>query len=322
MEKQTVKVAARCAKDWVEHLDKSKKRLQAFHHLLKEMSRQVLDSDAAESDFTLTDLVDRPEQAESNTAHGKAFSSFEKKLAAFSDALREFAIDNDFEFIPAVTIDKSQRNNVAHFSGVAAAQEGIRAAKDIPVGAIRYTFDEKLQLWRIFGFLSGMRLRLWPFVLSMIAIFALALGYLVLAAFLLLLVLDKPSVFAVLGVFASLFVGYIGFGLLRSYDRFTTTRIALVPDVLASISAPQSVMVLKPSDDSDPTIEVIAASAQCPVCDGEIRLRKPHFNCSHEVIGACRNNPTEHCFTFDHVTRLGWPISVTARCHSHGGEKE
>ncbi|MDN7134555.1 hypothetical protein [Pseudidiomarina terrestris] len=315
MEKQVLTTAARCAKDWVDELDKNKKRPEAFHEMLKEMSRQVLDSEAETLVFTLTDLVDQTGKVESNSAHGKAFSKFEEKLERFSDALRQYAIDNDFDFIPAIRMDKSQRINVVHFSAADAAQEGIRAAREIPAGAIRYTFDEKHRLWGVFGFISGMRLRTWPMVLAITIILAFALGYLVVAVLLLLASISAPSLNTMLGFVASLFVGYIVVRLLRSYDRFMTTRVTVAHDVLASISAPQSVIVMKPNGNEDPTLEVITASATCPVCEGEIRLRKPHFKCSHEVIGACRNNPTEHCFTFDHVTRLGWPITEAARRH-------
>ncbi|MGQ4276456.1 hypothetical protein ACQ5ES_05360 [Pseudidiomarina sp. E22-M8] len=316
MEKQSLITAARCAKEWVDELYKKKKRPEAFHKMLKEMSQQVLDSEAETLVFTLTDLVDKTEKVESNSAYGKAFSKSEEKLERFSDALRQYAIDNDFDFIPAIKMDKSQRINVIHFSAVESALEGIRAAREIPAGAIRYTFDEKHRLWRVFGFLSGMRLRTWPMVLAIVMIFTFALGYLVVAVLLLLASISAPSLNTLLGFVASLFVGYIVLRLLRSYDRFTTTRITLAHDVLASISAPQSVVVMKPNGDEDPTLEVITASATCPICEGEIRLRKPHFKCSHEVIGACRNNPTEHCFSFDHVTRLGWPITEAARRHS------
>lgn len=313
MKKQRLIIAARCAKEWVDMLEESKKRPQAFHELLRSMSQQVIDSEAEILAFNLTDLVDKVEKAESNTAHGKAFSKFDEKLEHLYDGLREFALDNKSEFIPTVKMDKSKRINVVRFGAVETPVEGIPRASEVPQGAIRYTFEEKHKLWRLFGFVSGLRLRTWPMVVIAIVLWLLIMGYIAIGVVLLTAVMSSPSANLLLGLAGYLLIGYFTFRWLRAFDRFMTHRIALVHDALASISAPQSVVVMKPSVDKDPTLEVISAGASCPICGGVIRLRKPHFKSSHVVIGACHNNPTEHCFTFDHVTRLGWPITETAR---------
>lgn len=155
MEKQALITAARCAKEWVDELGKNKKRPEAFHKMLKEMSQQVLDSDAETLVFTLTDLVDKTEKAESNTAYGKAFSKSEEKLERFSDALRQYAIDNDFDFIPAIKMDKSQRINVVHFSAVEAAQEGIRAARRSPLAQFVIPLMRSIGCGGCLGFFRG-----------------------------------------------------------------------------------------------------------------------------------------------------------------------
>lgn len=313
MEKQRLVIAAHCAKEWVDELEKNRKRVQAFHQLLRSMSQQVIDSGGEKLAFNLTDVVDEVAKTESNSAHGKAFSKFEEKLEQFYDGLREFAIDNDFAFVPKVSLDKSERINVAKFSAIETPVEGILHASEVPSGAIRYTFEEKHQLWRLFGFISGLRLRTGPMIMAGIVLWLLIMGYFAIGVMLVVFVLSGLSANSLMGLAAYLLIGYFALRWLRAFDRFMTHRIALTHDALASISAPQSVVVMKPSEDKSPILEVISAGASCPICGGYIRLRKPHFNCSHIVIGACYNNPTEHCYTFDHTTRLGWPITESAR---------
>ncbi|RUO46597.1 hypothetical protein CWE21_10600 [Pseudidiomarina aquimaris] len=313
MEKQRLIIAARCAKEWVEALKKNKKPTQAFHQLLHSMSQQVIDSDGEKLAFNLTDVVDEVAKSESNSAHGKAFSKFEEKLEQFYDGLREFAIDSDFAFIPKVSLDKSERINVAKFSAVETPEGDIPRANEIPPGAIRYTFEEKHELWRLFGFISGLRLRTGPMIIAGIVLWLLIMGYFAVGVFLVEAALSVMSTNSLMGLAAYLLIGYFALRWLRAFDRFMTHRIALTHDALARISAPQSVVVMKTNLDNAPTLEVISAGSSCPVCGGVIRLRKPHFKSSHVVIGACHNNPTEHCFTFDHTTRLGWPITEAAQ---------
>ncbi|RUO69001.1 hypothetical protein CWI80_12285 [Pseudidiomarina sediminum] len=315
MEKQELIIAARCAKEWVEMLAATKKRPQAFHALLKNMSQQILDTDGETLVFTLTELVDSPLKAESNTAQGKAFSKFDETFERFFEGLREFAIDHGFDYVPAITMDKSQRVNVASFAAVPTPKEGIRSVNDIPAGAIRYTFEEKHQLWRLFGFLSGLSLRAWPIIVVGVFMWFVVMGGIFLAAGLVVELITAPSANAVLELMLLSGFSWWLFRWFRKFDRFVTTRIALAHDMMARMSAPQSVVILKPNETTSPTLEVISAMATCPICDGTIRLCKPHFESSHEIIGACRAHPTEHCFTFDHTTRLGWPITETARRH-------
>ncbi|MDN7126908.1 hypothetical protein J6J08_05905 [Pseudidiomarina sp. 1APR75-33.1] len=315
MENQDLIEAARCGLAWVEFEREKRKRNETFHRLLETMCGDVIASEGHDYSFTIKQLINDIAALESGSSAKKVFGIFDQKLEMHIESIREFAVDNDYEFIPAIDMDKTGKANVAVFDARTTPKKGIISATQVPAGAIRYTFDEKHRLWRLFGFISGMPLRPVPLLIIALVILLFGLAYMALIAIFLMTVLMQPNVVNLLGLVASLFVGYLLFRRIRAYDRFTTTRIALAHDALASFSAPQAVVVMKLNGDAAPTLEVISASAQCPVCEGEVRLRKPNFSCSHEVIGACRNNPTEHCFTFDHTTRLGWPITETTRRH-------
>ena len=315
MEKQELIEAAHCGIAWLDDYYKRKKRYNAFHRLFRKLCEKVLASDATELGFSLQDFAENDKIIESSSSEGKAFAKMSESLRSVESSLADVAVDKRFSVIPTVDMDKSGYMNVLTFGATPTPKESAIAQEDIPTGAIRYTFDEKQNLWRIFGFLAGMKLSLWPFLIVVVALLAFGAFMVWWSSLLVSHVIAYPNSGSFLLAFGTLLVVLVLWRRYRAFDRFLTTKIALVHDALARFSAPQSVAWLKNTDRKYPTIEVISASATCLICDGEIRLRKPHFECSHEVIGACRNNPTEHCFSFDSTTRLGWPITEVARRH-------
>lgn len=314
MEKRELIKAAECGLAWVDE-QRQRKRDESFHELLENMCARVIDSNAESLSFYVKQIVNDPREAESGKIKPKLFGKFEAKYATFSDSISQFAKDRGFDFIPKVEISKTGKANVGTFGASHPLTTGQISKGEVPTGAIRYTFDEKHNLWRGFGFLAGMKLSIWPFLIVVVALLAFGAFMVWWSSLLVSHVIAYPTSGSFLLAFGTLLLVLVLWRRYRAFDRFLTTKIALVHDALASFSAPQSVAWLKNTDREYPTIEVISASATCPICDGEIRLRKPHFECSHEVIGACRNNPTEHCFSFDPTTRLGWPITEVARRH-------
>jgi hypothetical protein len=320
MEKKELMEAAYCGVAWLEDYYKRKKRYNAFHRLFKKLCENIIASEAGEVRFTLQDFAEDANGIQSSSAEGKAFSNICDSLQKAKSSIAELAVDKGFSVIPKLEMDDGSYMNVLTFSAIPAPKEDVVPKDTIPAGALRYTFDEKQSLWRIFGFMAGMKLSIWPFLIF--GILFIVVGFLIAwwSSLLISHLIAQPTPGSFLLTFGTLFLIAALWRRYRAFDRFLTTKVALVHDVLARFSAPQSIAVLKNSDNDHPTIEIISASAICPICEGEIRLRKPHFKCSHEVIGACRNNPTQHCYSFDYVTRFGWPITDVARQHSNSKE--
>ncbi len=317
MEKQEVIKAAECGAAWVNE-QRQRKRDEAFHELLESMCQKVIKNDAQELSFYVKQLVDDPTEAGSGKIKPRLFGNFGTKYATYMDSISEFANDRGYEFIPKVEIFKTGKANVGTFDAQPTPVVGFVSRDEIPAGAIRYTFDEKHQLRKLFGFISGMRLRAWPFAIVAFLVVMVGGVYALWLSALMSSLVMRPTFDMFVLLMATIFVGVILWRRYQAFDRFTNTKIALTHDALIHFTSPQSVVVQRLNEQGESFLEVISASATCPICQGEVRLRKPSFSCSHEVVGACRNNPSEHCFTFDHMTRLGWPITETARRHVRG----
>lgn len=48
--------------------------------------------------------------------------------------------------------------------------------------------------------------------------------------------------------------------------------------------------------------------ATCPICGGEVDVGRGRKQFAGRLIGRCINNPIEHIYSFDHVTRKGVPL--------------
>jgi hypothetical protein len=53
------------------------------------------------------------------------------------------------------------------------------------------------------------------------------------------------------------------------------------------------------------TIKAVHYSSTCPICQGKINAVSGKLEFWGRIVGRCENAPTEHVFSFDHVTRSG-----------------
>lgn len=53
------------------------------------------------------------------------------------------------------------------------------------------------------------------------------------------------------------------------------------------------------------TIKAVHYSSTCPICQGKINAVSGKWEFWGRIVGRCENAPTEHVFSFDHVTRSG-----------------
>lgn len=58
-------------------------------------------------------------------------------------------------------------------------------------------------------------------------------------------------------------------------------------------------------DDQTKSIKAVRYSANCPICDGKVYAKAGSWVFHGRVVGKCEDNPVEHVFSFDHITRVG-----------------
>lgn len=52
-------------------------------------------------------------------------------------------------------------------------------------------------------------------------------------------------------------------------------------------------------------IKAARYTASCPICGGKISAQAGGWEFWGRIVGRCDNSPTEHVYSFDHITRLG-----------------
>lgn len=94
-------------------------------------------------------------------------------------------------------------------------------------------------------------------------------------------------------------------------ESLSSNRIALAPFWMqpASSAWDDRVLVLKPDFGRQMNRLYLARySACCPVCGAPLHVASGRREFYGRLVGRCAATPTEHIFSFDHVTRTGLPL--------------
>lgn len=95
----------------------------------------------------------------------------------------------------------------------------------------------------------------------------------------------------------------------RRLWAFMEDRIMLAPDHLVGISEFGVCIELHKEDFKDKSspriLRLVKYLAECPICGAEVLIDKGEPDFPRRLIGRCQENPREHIFSFDRITKTG-----------------
>ncbi len=188
-----------------------------------------------------------------------------------------------------------------------------QAAYPLPDNGLRYHEQKQRRGPLIARLLDGVDVkgwRLWLF-LSLVIVPLLIFSGVMLSP---TLAMFLPTLAAPLGGFMVWGAAFLGvfFALFGFIFRLVDKRIAMLPDWV-SLSADYWLLEYRPTKDdageySHRKIALVHYIADCPVCSGVVTVGKGGWHFPGRLVGRCNENPVEHIFSFDHVTRVGKPL--------------
>ncbi|WP_417659598.1 hypothetical protein [Pseudidiomarina sp.] len=302
MSNQDNVLAARVGLKWLEEQQKVAGNRTRIHRLFQQICEQVIAAAGAKTSFVIKDILESEHESESGSQVRKKFKELGEWLSERADVLAESAVDNNFKVYPTGQVTKGDRVLVFTFSARDIDLRFTPSKNDIPEGAIRYTFETRRELNMWLRWLYGAQLGLIPAILMVVLLFGFA-------GFMILLIIGslysavyQPSIYNWLLTTLLIIVSAKFYKHWRRFYELPERRVVLMPDLLAGRLTPTALVLHHQDDERLPRLNVIAATAKCPVCGGTIVLRADKDN---RVYGACTVNPNEHTFSFDYTKKLG-----------------
>jgi hypothetical protein len=242
-------------------------------------------------------------------------------LAEFKEPLLQAARDEAVQQLPVLTKEQSP-GGPGNYSYYALLAEPLPLATadlyPVPPGGIRYQAERRRParlswLWHIgvpltrrrrviasipfaliYGF--GVLVAVGPFILAPLTGHRLSLAAVVSVA--VTIIMAAAILYVVVGPF---FI-----------TRFQ--RVMRVPDWLMPLREIDPCVlewVEEPAlsgDQPAPSIQVVRYTGVCPICQGRVVVGGGGLAFWGRLVGRCQRSPREHVFSFDHVTRSGYPL--------------
>jgi len=306
--------AAKCGKAFVAAY--TGKRTKSIS-ILDKIFESMLELDELKDTFTFlsTDYIESASDSDSGSAYKKAISKIDSILESHQSFLNQTAVDLDLGYIPKIECtNKGKGTGPKAFkvTAIKALTTGITAVDKIPNGYIRYTIEEEAKptlLGKLVdGFSTeGYRLH----VLATAVITSLLTGFILFVGGYILLtkttnILDFLQLG--LGLTALLFGLY---SITAPIYKCITLRIVECPTLLSPLSSASAQLLYMPMDVKRKSgrrnrqFKVVVHTATCPVCQSRIDVCEGKNQFRGRMIGLCEENPREHVFSFDYMTRLG-----------------
>jgi len=174
-------------------------------------------------------------------------------------------------------------------------------AYEIPEGWIRYICEDVEGLSK--HLTKGWRIQL-TILLWLIGIVSL-IYYGIIS---LTLLYDKSNILQLMPI---IFIGAIFAGIAWVFFSHLLTvnakRITPIASIFQSTDN-NHLIELKTPKGKPKQVKLVMYSGECPICEGRVTAKSGGFSFYGRIIGKCENNPVEHIFSFDHVTRRGKPL--------------
>lgn len=91
------------------------------------------------------------------------------------------------------------------------------------------------------------------------------------------------------------------------FARLIDDRINIASEYWAGGGESSQVELVR-TGDGEVDVQFVRYSAMCLVCGSKVEVVDGKSEFHHRLIGRCRESPREHVFSFDRVTRTGFPI--------------
>lgn len=90
-------------------------------------------------------------------------------------------------------------------------------------------------------------------------------------------------------------------------NRLGEDRIAMATEWWAGFDAPSQVEVIRTGDRTS-HVQLVRYTARCSVCGSKVDVVDGQREFPRRLVGVCSESPREHIFSFDRVTRTGFPL--------------
>lgn len=84
-----------------------------------------------------------------------------------------------------------------------------------------------------------------------------------------------------------------------------TKKITIAPWWMQSIDDDRLIELRVSLEAKTKSLKAVRYSSDCPICKGKVYAKSGGWEFRGRVIGRCEENPVEHVYTFDKVTRVG-----------------
>ena len=184
----------------------------------------------------------------------------------------------------------------------------------VPEGGLRYQEQKELSAPWLIRRLDGFDVRGWRLVLliTLILFPALMLITTLTSPLVVMIFPSFSSAFQIFNFWSVVFVAIMA-GLFGFLYRLLDKRITMAPDWMTITSKENLLLEIRAERNesgqhSHRKVALVHYTANCPVCRGSVTVNSGGWHFFGRLVGRCNENPVEHVFSFDHVTKIGKPL--------------
>lgn len=281
--------------------DMTSKRKILLKNLLDLTLSKIKESDSFPIKFSTQELY--TEQYLSTQSISEWYDSISTQLNDEKDIIIQLARTNNCQYY--FKIDKYKRPGKTTLYSITAVQVP-EERYILSEGGIKYEPD-KIHLPFFIRWFDGFTIVGWRKWL-----FALVILFVVLII-IVSLVLINPIYYQSLyhwfqGSFFFAFIAGWVYWLFRPFRMAIDHRIVEAPSVFLPFDITYGQLESTRDDEHNRFFRIIVYKAECPICGSRIDVRNGGKEYPLRMIGCCRLSPSEHIFSFDPETLIGFPL--------------
>jgi hypothetical protein len=262
-------------------------------------------------------VVEGPPAGKESTWVTKHWNKLDKQLAETEELWVAFARDQGFRALPVLHKQQSRggpgRRSQYRLLARALPIEADAARFSVPYRGLRYQVERRKRIpWigRLYigGTIGPVRSGFLFLILALFLLGGVAVwSPVVLRAFVPIEVDLVDTIFGLM-VIGGLF--HILFGPLSSVTRW---KVAALPLLFQPLDEQEALLLEDARNPADAKarrrIDLVKYTGDCPVCGGRVVVGSGGLRFWARLVGRCQRSPREHVFSFDHVTKVGRPLS-------------
>lgn len=289
---------------------------------LKGISHDKLIYEAKELIHWMQDNIERDIQPENETQYiSKQYRDLMKKTLQDDVRLETIALKHELQGygFPCKVEGGGQYNKNQYYLELRPISEEARQSRqlerhaEIPEAYICYKEQKRKKGPFLARVLDGVGMKGWRLFLflSMVILPLLIFSGLMLTPLLSIFFPSLKEIMFTFSIWGAMFLGAF-FAFFGFIFRLVDKRVAMLPDWV-SLSPEYWLLEYRPTKNdageySHRKIALVHYIADCKECSGEVTVGKGGWHFPGRLVGRCNENPVEHVYTFDHVTRVGKPL--------------